>query len=149
MLLDLVNPNSSVTNLERSCLCWGAAGRMAKGARPLSGRVEVMASEQASDDGGLAVKRTVAGVGVAAVLMAGAAAVPVSAQAAGGKYYSSCDALTAKYPNGVAKSKKVAKRAVRQGFAKPAAGKKARKVYWANDSDLDRDKDGIACEQTN
>lgn len=68
-----------------------------------------------------------------------------SAEAAPRKF-SSCTALTKVYPDGVAKSRKAAKRQVRQGNSRPAFGPRARKVYWANRANLDRDRDGTACE---
>ncbi|MGY2703332.1 excalibur calcium-binding domain-containing protein [Nocardioides sp. HB32] len=65
---------------------------------------------------------------------------------AAGKYYSSCDALHRDFKHGVSKSKKAAKKQVRDGYGLPAYGKRARAVYNTNHSRLDRDKDGIACE---
>ena len=71
----------------------------------------------------------------------------VSATSAPTKYFSSCDKLLKKYPNGVAKNAKAAKRAARQGFYRPATSRKAKRDYRANSSRLDRDRDGVACEQ--
>ena len=72
-------------------------------------------------------------------------AAPVTAAPA--KYFSSCDKLMKKYPNGVARNAKAAKRAVRQGFYRPATSRKATRDYRVNASRLDRDRDGVACEQ--
>ena len=69
-----------------------------------------------------------------------------SAQAAQGaaKQFTSCDRLLSEYPNGVARSKKAANAAVRDGFARP---KVSAAVYKTNSGRLDRDKDGVMCEQ--
>ena len=72
-------------------------------------------------------------------------AVSESAQAAP-KTYSSCTKLHKDFKYGVAKSKKAAKKQVSQGNAMPAYSDRAQKVYWANDTNLDRDHDGTACE---
>lgn len=61
-------------------------------------------------------------------------------------YFRSCDALTKKWPNGVAKGPAAAAKAVRDGYSRPAYGRLARAVYWENHSRLDRDHDGTACE---
>ena len=60
--------------------------------------------------------------------------------------FRSCDALTAKWPNGVAKGPVAAAKAVRDGYSRPATTKLAVQVYWQNHRSLDRDKDGTACE---
>lgn len=60
--------------------------------------------------------------------------------------FRSCDALTAKWPNGVAKGPVAAAKAVRDGYSRPATTKLAVQVYWTNYRSLDRDKDGTACE---
>lgn len=70
---------------------------------------------------------------------------PVAAQAAVPKF-SSCDALTSKWPNGVAKGSVAAAKAVRDGYSRPNTSKLAVQVYWNNYASLDRDKDGTACE---
>lgn len=62
--------------------------------------------------------------------------------------YGSCDDLLMDWPNGVAKNRAAANRAVREGFYRPASSAKARKVYRTHNRDLDRDGDGTACEQT-
>lgn len=59
------------------------------------------------------------------------------------KKYANCDALTRDYRYGVAVSKKAAQRQVRDGNYKPAVKPK---VYRANKSGRDADKDGTACE---
>ncbi len=63
-------------------------------------------------------------------------------------YYSSCDRLNRDYGHGVAKSKRAARKQVRWGFEKPAAGPRTRAVYRENHSGLDADDDGNACEVT-
>jgi hypothetical protein len=59
--------------------------------------------------------------------------------------YRSCSALLAKYPKGVARDAKAASRAVSEGMKRPKVNKS---VYVANSGRLDRDGDGVACEQT-
>ncbi|MDN4175638.1 excalibur calcium-binding domain-containing protein [Nocardioides sp. SOB77] len=49
-------------------------------------------------------------------------------------------------PNGVAKSPAAAAKAVRDGYSRPNTSKLAVQVYWTNNANLDRDKDGTACE---
>jgi hypothetical protein len=61
-------------------------------------------------------------------------------------HYANCTALHHDFKHGVAKSRKAARKQVRQGYGMPAYGKHARNVYWANRANLDRDKDGTACE---
>ena len=78
----------------------------------------------------------VAGVGLAEVGPADAAQTS----------YSSCAKLQKDFKHGVSKSKAAAQKQVRQGYGMPAYGTHAQKVYWANESRLDRDKDGTACE---
>src|SRR6478609_5265439 len=72
-------------------------------------------------------------------------AVSESAHAAP-KTYPSCTKLHKDFKDGVAKSKKAAKKQVSQGNAMPAYSDRAQKVYWANHTNLDRDHDGTACE---
>ena len=62
------------------------------------------------------------------------------------KTYSSCDKLHKDFEHGVAKSKKAAKKEVADGYEMPAYSDRAKKVYWANHTNLDRDDDGTACE---
>jgi len=87
------------------------------------------------------------GAALLAVVMTGATLV-LAGPASAATTYSSCDALTRDFRYGVAASKKAAKYQVSQGNHRPAHGKRARKVYAANASRLDRDKDGTACEQS-
>src|SRR4051812_46432835 len=63
-----------------------------------------------------------------------------------GGIFANCTALHKVWHDGVAKGPKAAQKQVRDGYSKPAYGPRARKVYWANRADLDRDKDGTACE---
>lgn len=70
---------------------------------------------------------------------------PVAANAQ--TYYSSCTALHRDFRHGVAKSYTAARREHRlTGYPMAAYGRHAQKVYWANRSRLDRDKDGVDCE---
>lgn len=59
--------------------------------------------------------------------------------------YASCADLLAKYPNGVAQSKAKARAAVREGFARPQVSSS---LYKTNNGRLDRDRDGVMCEQS-
>jgi Excalibur calcium-binding domain len=59
-----------------------------------------------------------------------------------GTSYANCDALHNRWPYGVAKSRRAARRQVRTGHYKPHV---SRAGYRAN-SDLDADSDGTACE---
>lgn len=68
------------------------------------------------------------------------------ADAATAPVFRSCDALTARFPNGVAKSPAAAAAAVRDGYGRPATTRFAVQVYIANFRNLDRDRDGTACE---
>lgn len=69
----------------------------------------------------------------------GHAAMPMSTK------YASCADLLAVYPNGVAQSKAKARAAVRNGFARPRVSST---LYKANNGRLDRDRDGVMCEQS-
>jgi hypothetical protein len=60
--------------------------------------------------------------------------------------YDNCTALHHDFKHGVAKGPKAAAKQVRDGYGRPAYGPHARDVYWANHTNLDRDKDGTACE---
>ena len=77
---------------------------------------------------------------VASLILTGLA--PASATT----HYANCTALHRDFKHGVSKSKAAAKKQVRQGYGLPAYGKHAKAVYAANKSNLDRDKDGTACE---
>jgi hypothetical protein len=90
------------------------------------------------------MKRTLA-LALTAVATTAALSVPVAAEAAAPKF-GSCDALTKKWPNGVAKGPVAAAKAVRDGYSRPATTPLAKQVYWTNYRSLDRDKDGTACE---
>jgi hypothetical protein len=61
-------------------------------------------------------------------------------------HYKNCTVLHHDFKHGVARSRKAANKQVRDGYGRPAYGTHARKVYWANRANLDRDKDGTACE---
>ena len=93
------------------------------------------------------MKKKALGVIAALALTApvGIALTTTSADATG-TYYSSCDRLHRVWPHGVAKSAAAAQRQVNQGNLRPASGPRARNVYWANYTRLDRDRDGTACE---
>jgi len=58
--------------------------------------------------------------------------------------YASCEKLLKAYPNGVAQSSRAAKQAKDNGFATPKVYKK---IYSENSKRLDRDRDGVICEQ--
>jgi hypothetical protein len=75
-------------------------------------------------------------------MLALSAAAPASAQTK----YANCTALHKDFKHGVARSAAAAQRQVNDGYGRPAYGKHARDVYWANRANLDRDKDGTACE---
>ena len=95
---------------------------------------------------GRAMNKTTARGAVAAIALL-APLMTLSAPAdAAAPYFRSCDALTAKWPNGVAKGPVAAASAVRQGYSRPATTKLAVQVYWGNYTRLDRDRDGVACE---
>lgn len=68
----------------------------------------------------------------------------VSASAAPMKRFSSCAALLKEFPAGVAKDKRSAARAVQAGNRRPVVRPE---IFRVNASRLDRDKDGVACEQ--
>ena len=87
--------------------------------------------------------RAVASVVVGLLAMAGLAS-PAQATQSVAKKYSSCADLLDKYPNGVAKNKKSRTQAVKGDFAKPKVSKS---LYKENGARLDRDKDGVMCEQ--
>ena len=81
---------------------------------------------------------------VAALLFISGSPAPAQATQGVAKKYASCADLLEKYPNGVAKNKKARNKAVKGGFAKPTVSKR---LYKKNGSRLDRDKDGVMCEQ--
>lgn len=83
----------------------------------------------------------------ALVLSSLAATVVIAEPAHAARHFANCTALTKVYDHGVARSKKAALKQVRQGYGKPAHGKRARAVYHENKANLDRDKDGTACER--
>ena len=80
---------------------------------------------------------TVLAVIIAAVMLA----TPATAA---GKKYGSCDKLLAVYPTGVARDAQAAQAAQAAGMIPPAVN---RAIYKANAGRLDRDRDGVACEQ--
>ncbi|RYC10608.1 excalibur calcium-binding domain-containing protein [Nocardioides zhouii] len=82
---------------------------------------------------------------VAALALAAPLLTTTPAEAAVPKF-PSCAALTAKWPHGVAKGPVAAAKAVRDGYSRPATTALAVQVYWMNNANLDRDKDGTACE---
>lgn len=90
------------------------------------------------------MKRSLA-LALTAIASTAALSVPAAAEAAA-PYFRSCDALTAKWPNGVAKGPVAAAKAVRDGYSRPATTPLAKQVYWGNYTRLDRDRDGTACE---
>jgi arylsulfatase A-like enzyme len=84
---------------------------------------------------------------LAATALAVPAAVASTPAAEAAPKYSSCAKLTKDFKHGVAKSKSAAAKQVRAGYGRPSSSKRARKVYWANYKNLDRDRDGTACER--
>ncbi len=86
---------------------------------------------------------------VVVTLLAAPATIAVSASApasAAGTYYSSCDDLHRDFAHGVALDQRSAAKQIRDGYGRPATGKRAKAVYRTNSSRLDRDRDGTACE---
>lgn len=80
-------------------------------------------------------------------LAAPAAVIATAGSAEAARSYSSCAKLTQDFKHGVAKSRKAANYQVNQGYGRPAYGERARAVYWENYRNLDRDRDGTACER--
>lgn len=84
------------------------------------------------------------------VTLAVSATVPFAAIApasASTTYFTSCAKLNRVFPHGVAKSPAAAVLQVRDGYGRPATTRRAKQVYAANHSRLDRDNDGTACER--
>ena len=81
--------------------------------------------------------KTIIAVLIAAVVLA----TPAAAAA---KKYSSCDKLLASYPAGIARDAQAAQAAQAAGMIAPTVN---RAIYKANAGRLDRDRDGVACEQ--
>lgn len=88
--------------------------------------------------------RNVLGILTASLLVAVGLAAPAYATQAAAKKFTSCDGLLAEYANGVAKSKAAANKATKEGFARPRV---SAALYKTNGSRLDRDNDGVMCEQ--
>ena len=84
------------------------------------------------------------GILAVSLLATSALALPVQATQSTAANFSSCDRLLSQYPDGVAQSKAAANKAVRNGFAKPDV---SASLYRTNASRLDRDRDGVMCEQ--
>lgn len=92
-------------------------------------------------------RRRIAAVAACAALLAPAALAVTAVEAsAAGRYYSSCDDLHRDFTYGVARSRRAANKQVRDGYHRPAYGKRAKSVYRTNHSRLDADDDGTACE---
>ena len=83
-------------------------------------------------------------IALVGVFVVSGLATPAQATQGVAKKFISCERLLSDYPNGVARSKKVANAAVREGFARP---KVSSALYKINSARLDRDKDGVMCEQ--
>ena len=71
--------------------------------------------------------------------------LPLSGVTASTSKLPSCAALLKQFPSGVARDAKAAKQAVADGMRRPRVNKT---VYETNKARLDRDRDGVACEQT-
>ena len=82
-----------------------------------------------------------AAAGLASGLVLVGTATPAAAEP--DTTFSSCRAMRAVDPNGVALTQRAVKRAVKQGYRKPLLCPIA---YDANKR-LDRDRDGVACER--
>lgn len=82
---------------------------------------------------------------LAAPIVTAVAIAPADAAVAG-KYYSNCDSLHRDFKHGVARSAAAANKQVRDGYGRPATSRRAKSVYRTNQSRLDRDGDGTACE---
>ena len=80
---------------------------------------------------------------VSIFILAGFAGPAQSSQVTA-KKYSSCADMLKKYPNGVAKNKKVQNKALKSGLLKPKVSKG---LYKKNSKRLDKNDDGIICEQ--
>ena len=78
---------------------------------------------------------------VAAVVAAASVLAP---QAHAAQRFSSCDKLLGVYPAGVARDQAAADAAQAAGMTRPTVN---RAVYKLNAGRLDRDRDGVACEQ--
>lgn len=83
-------------------------------------------------------------IAVVSLLILTGIAAPAQAFQAVAKKYSTCADLLKKYPNGVAKSKSAAAKAVKSGNARP---KVSPSLYKTNGARLDRGKDDVMCEQ--
>lgn len=79
-----------------------------------------------------------------AVLVLGGLSAPAQATQAVAKKFTSCDRLLVEYPNGVARNKQAANRAVRNGFARPRV---SASLYKTNSKRLDRNRNGVLCQQ--
>lgn len=79
-----------------------------------------------------------------AIVVSVSLAAPAHATQPSAKKYASCEKLLVAYPNGVAQSKKAANKAARAGLERPRVSKA---IYAANRGRLDRDRDGVLCEQ--
>lgn len=93
------------------------------------------------------MKKLAITIAVGIIAGTGLVTTTVAPAEAAAKKYSSCAKLTKDFPHGVARSNKAAKKQVAQGYGKPAHGNKAQNVYTKNKANLDRDKDGTACER--
>lgn len=92
-------------------------------------------------------RKTIAAVAVLSLASPAAMLATAGTAEAAGKSYSSCANLAKDFKYGVAKSRAAADKQVRDGYSRPAFGPKARAVYKRNQSRLDRDGDGTACER--
>lgn len=84
----------------------------------------------------------IAKAGLAAFALTASTLALTTSPAHAVKDYANCDALHKDFKNGVAKSKKAANRAYRDGMYRPAV----RPAVYKKNDESDADKDGTACE---
>lgn len=103
-----------------------------------------MLDQDVSEDEAIQVRKVLVLLVVTTAVLIGGLTPAAGAVVANIKFASCADLLT-KYPNGVAETKAAATKAVKAGFARPSV---STSIYNVNGSRLDRDKDGVMCEQS-
>lgn len=81
---------------------------------------------------------------VAAALTSAAFVAPAHGIQAAAPKFTSCSDLLEEYPNGVARNNKARNRIVNRGFERPQVRKK---IYKENRKRLDKNRNGVLCEQ--